>query len=745
MIHQDSINRWAAERIATLRKKSVTGWARGDDVTEGGGAALVSPYQQSVWVYTAIKAIADQVTEIPFRISVGQRKGERIIEKGPLVDLLENPHPRMNQALFFSAIISWFCLRGESMIVGLDRHGAPVQLGKGRLPAQLAALSPDFFTHIVQGYDLSGWRFSGGPMQSPVASQTLTADEVLHDRFFNPYFFWRGMAPLSVALLAAATDFASAQFMKGLMLNNATMGTVVTTDQTLQDEQREQMHAALRERKRKAGTADRDIILESGLTIQPPTISTVDLEFIANRKMNRQEIFAVFKTPEAIAGYTEDANRSVSESQRLNFIQNTIAPICTRLEKYLRPIVKAFDPDFFGWFDIDSLPIMQEARRARVDSAVKVWGMGVPINEVNKVYDMGLPHLPWGDKGFLPFSVQEAGELGQADNAVPAADTTQDQKPKAALEFSRALDILRALNAPKAEVKTEKPKHVCKGSQDYEDSIAASVKLKAGKLSKYFFEQRGRVLANLEKLKKACGTDEERALLSMAERLGKATVSRGIDDIFDAAKETEILMGRMKPVLVADLEFGGAQLWKEFDLGDFKLKPEATLKFLANREQIIQDINATTFDGLKSTLSDGLSSGETFEQLAQRVKDVYKEASESRANTIAVTETNTAVNNGRWEGLSESGLELKGWLSSSLPNTRDSHLAAEAESKDGIPIDDLFSNGLRFPGDPECKDASEVINCRCHLIARAKTKEFRTVPLLRYQDWLIIKQRTAHA
>src|SRR6185295_19717143 len=95
------------------------------------------------------------------------------------------------------------------------------------------------------------------PFSGPLRPIDLAPDEVIHDFLPNPYLFWRGMSPLSVALLAAQTDYASAQFMKGLMLNNADTGVIIRTQQQLSPEQREQMMAALRARKASAGTADR--------------------------------------------------------------------------------------------------------------------------------------------------------------------------------------------------------------------------------------------------------------------------------------------------------------------------------------------------------------------------------------------------------------------------------------------------------------------------------------------------------
>jgi hypothetical protein len=50
-------------------------------------------------------------------------------------------------------------------------------------------------------------------------------------------------------MLPAAADYAAEQFMKGLMINNADTGVIITTDQQVSPEQREAIRAALRERK----------------------------------------------------------------------------------------------------------------------------------------------------------------------------------------------------------------------------------------------------------------------------------------------------------------------------------------------------------------------------------------------------------------------------------------------------------------------------------------------------------------
>ena len=333
------------------------GWMRGQDLdNDDRGAQMVNPYMQSAWVYTAISAMADGLAQIPFRISrVGADKvrrvrsfrgsadprqremcrrtlGGNIIESGEVVDLFERPHPTMSRTLFWEQVVSWDCLRGEFFVMPLDETNGVVDLSE-RSPRvkRMLTLDPSMFWHMVQGFDLVGWRYTGSPLMSPVPSVMLSPSEVIHTRAVNPYLYWRGLSPLTVAMLAASADYAAAMFMKGLLLNNADTGVIATTEQNLTPEQREQFAAALRERKRKAGTPDRPLFLSSGVKIEKPTISNVDMQFLETRKLLRQEIGAIFKVPESVMGFSETKSSALSgggaalNEEKVTFIQQNLA------------------------------------------------------------------------------------------------------------------------------------------------------------------------------------------------------------------------------------------------------------------------------------------------------------------------------------------------------------------------------------------------------------------------------------
>ena len=405
-------------KIQNLETKSwASAWLAGRESSLGGLSMLTNSYEQSSWVYACITTLAESVSAIPFRF-VDSRNSELRTVNPELVRLFEQPHPQLDRFQFWELIVIWLCLRGEAFVYPLrDLRGSVVNL---------TILCPDHLHEITRNGELAGWRYtaSGTSAFSPQPSAFLPED-LIHIKTPNPFNFFRGLSPLTIAWLSAQTDYAAAQFMKGLMFNNADTGLIVTTDAQLSPEQREVIEAALRNRKRSAGTPDKAVFLGGGVKIEKPSISAVDLQFLENRKFNRQEICAIFRVPQELIGFTEDANRSVSEAMRLNFMENRIGPLCRRLEAAIQPLISRMgrgavnsdqlsvngNQSIRGQFHIAATPIMQAAQRERFETATRLFSMGIPLNVINKNLDLGLPKLPHGDKVYLPTKLQEVGSV----------------------------------------------------------------------------------------------------------------------------------------------------------------------------------------------------------------------------------------------------------------------------------------------------------------------------------------------
>ena len=118
-------------------------------------------------------------------------------------------------------------------------------------------------------------------------------------------------------------------------------------------------------------------------------------------------------------------------------------------------------------------------------------------------------------------------------------------------------------------------------------------------------------------------------------------------------------------------------------------------------------------------VSRGISTGASFKMVAKQLAS-YTNIGYNNAVRIARTEghriqcqsTMDACHNAKDRGADV----VKQWDSTLDAKTRDSHVKVDGEYKE---LDEKFSNGLMFPGDPS-GGAAEVVNCRCALLQRAR-------------------------
>ena len=115
---------------------------------------------------------------------------------------------------------------------------------------------------------------------------------------------------------------------------------------------------------------------------------------------------------------------------------------------------------------------------------------------------------------------------------------------------------------------------------------------------------------------------------------------------------------------------------------------------------------------LRRQLTVGILKGDTIRGIAKRI-DKVTDKNNLGSIRIARTESNRIENSGRLKAFKDGedkGLKLKKeWISTIDKRTRVSHRHLQGET---IGLDETFSNGLRYPGDPR-GSAREVIMCRC--------------------------------
>ena len=118
---------------------------------------------------------------------------------------------------------------------------------------------------------------------------------------------------------------------------------------------------------------------------------------------------------------------------------------------------------------------------------------------------------------------------------------------------------------------------------------------------------------------------------------------------------------------------------------------------------------------MNSSLLQGLLQGESMDKIAARMKPIVG-GNQAAAIRSARTMVTQAENKGRLDSyheLEDMGTVMKKrWIATADERTRESHLLLDGEEVD---LDETFSNGLMYPGDPDADDPGEVYNCRCSM------------------------------
>lgn len=150
-----------------------------------------------------------------------------------------------------------------------------------------------------------------------------------------------------------------------------------------------------------------------------------------------------------------------------------------------------------------------------------------------------------------------------------------------------------------------------------------------------------------------------------------------------------------------------------------------TKDMLYNRQIITSAVLQSVLQGediydLAARLRPEVAEKATAEYFGVNTAEQLEHKLDVAAMRTARTMITSAQNGGRIDAFRRAegmGIELvKVWLATPDSRVRDSHARLDGEERK---TDDEFSNGCRYPGDPN-GDPAEVWNCRCTLISQVK-------------------------
>lgn len=635
-------------------------------------------------IYVCSKLRADTLSALPLRLYRGQADGRVEVVKGGAYDLLHkvNPFWTMNRLLNMTELslslwgeAFWFMERGNG------GRQPPREIWWGRPDRVKVYPHP---TDYIAGFSYTP---TNGAQVIP-----FTPQEVIWYRYPNPIDEYEGLSPLAAARLAADSASAAMKanrniFSNGLMASGMVFPKNEST--TWSKEQAEELEKLLDKRLKGEDKAHRFAVFRSQFDMKSSDITPKDAEFLGLLKWALEDVCRAYGVPLDLVG-GERTYENVQAAERafyMRTMQGECRFIASELTEQLLPMFPGEADDVE--FDLSEVEVLNEAEQARWGRASDQITKGaITVNEWRE--KEGLEKVQWGDAWWAPISLMPISvKKAQPPEEVPAEEPSGEQPPEEPGRMTRA--ITRAVEYGSAEHERLWTRYTAQTSK-WEEKVAAKVR-------DLFKRQKASVLAKLKERGKRQGED----LAS---------------EPFSKAQWVKTFRVEMRPLIAAVVaDFGVATLEALAVETTFDDSAASVIRFIERRAQrFAKEVNETTWEALKTSLSEGVQAGEGIPQLAERVEQVMGDRIESSSETIARTEVIGASNGGTVEAWDQSGVVAgKEWVAALDERTRETHVEAHGQI---VGLDEDFQVGN---GSGPCPGSiglpEEDINCRCTVSA----------------------------
>lgn len=360
--------------------------------------AVREGYRASTWVYNAVELRRRAVASVPWHVETRDASGDwQRAPDHPLQQLIDDPNPDFSQRQLISRLVQWLDLGG-------DAYWTKVRAGKRSAPVELWPLMPDGMK-AVPGRErlIDGYRY-----EYENVTADLSTDDVVHFAYPNPGDFYYGMPPLRAAGMAVDIDTESQRYQKVSLQNRGIPDGVFTLDddETTRD-QWEQARDQVREQYQTKDSF-RSPWVVAHAKWQQMSLTPAEMDYIESRRFTREEILSAFNVPPPMVGIYDNATLSNIETARKIFWLEGVVPL---LEELCDQLNRALVPEFGHVsglrivYDLTNVDALREKFNDKVEAAQKLWGMGVPFNQIAQRLELGIDEIPGGDTGFLPSSV----------------------------------------------------------------------------------------------------------------------------------------------------------------------------------------------------------------------------------------------------------------------------------------------------------------------------------------------------
>lgn len=302
-------------------------------------------YQRLSWVQIAVALTAQTAASQPYQVMTLQGEDTDAIENHPFEMLLRRPNPMYSRSEFLEATYSYRALTG----MGYWWLNKPSEKAP---PDELWVLPSEKITPIPDGrMFIRGYKFEPGGTEEPIF---LEAHEVVQFRKWHPRNPFVGLSPVEALATIATGDMAMQAYNTNLFhKDNAKAPGALAWADPIDDETWASMK---RDIKDQHGGTRRSLMMlrnvgKGGVQWVSMAMSQRDMEFLAGRQFNKEEIFATF-APGLSSVLDVNATEANAVAGKGTFIEFSIWPLLVSVaEKITNDILPYYGQNLTGEFE----------------------------------------------------------------------------------------------------------------------------------------------------------------------------------------------------------------------------------------------------------------------------------------------------------------------------------------------------------------------------------------------------------
>lgn len=302
-------------------------------------------YQRLSWVQIAVNLTAQTAASVPYHVMQLSGEDTDAIENHPFEMLLRRPNPMYSRMEFLEATYSYRKLTGSGYwwLNKANPQAAPDEMWV--LPSEKMTPVPDKRMFI------RGYMFDPGGGEDPIL---LEAHEVVHFRQWHPRNPFVGLSPIEALATVATGDMAMQTYNTNLFhKDNAKAPGALAWADPIDDETWKAMKADIKD---KHGGTNRNLMMlrsvgKGGVQWVSMAMSQKDMEFLAGRQFNKEEIFATF-APGLSSVLDVNATEANAVAGKSTFVEFSIWPLLVGMaEKITNDILPYYGQNLIGEFD----------------------------------------------------------------------------------------------------------------------------------------------------------------------------------------------------------------------------------------------------------------------------------------------------------------------------------------------------------------------------------------------------------